>query len=623
MASPLQSDTCTALHEISEPVAGPPVSQLSFKPRLWFPTVILGAYWAFTLGSAAYEMHYFFRWISGMAAGVLATLALSTWWFRNKSISRPDRWTGFLVTLCGGIMAVLVCDKSYNWMTLGLYALPVVLTTATLWLWLAKLIAIPRSRVGLAIVVLATWSGFMVVRVDGVSGELKSEMHWRWTPRAEELFLAERRSHAGAVSDSSSRGGTLGPQVTLRSGDWSDFRGPRRDGVVRGTAIATDWEASPPKLIWKRRVGPAWSSVIIVGGRLFTQEQRGESEAVVCQNAETGDEIWAHEDPARFWEAVAGAGPRATPTFDSGRIYAQGATGILNCLDATTGELCWTRNIATESGAKLPIWGFSSSPLVVHGVVIAFAGGPEGQGLLAYHAESGEPAWCVAAGPGSYSSPQLASIGDSSQVLFLSDGGFVAVAPETGAVLWQYGTASPGAPISLQPLALDGSHVLIQSTADFGMAVIEVTGHGNDWEIKKQWATNQLKPSFNDFVVDGRYAFGFDGPIFTCFDLEMQKRRWKQGRYGYGQALLLGDQHLILVVTESGELVLLSANPDRLDELGRFQAIEGKTWNHLAFAHGRLYVRNAEQMACFELSQETPNPTTEEPEVAAGSEVTR
>jgi hypothetical protein len=170
--------------------------------------------------------------------------------------------------------------------------------------------------------------------------------------------------------------------------------------------------------------------------------------------------------------------------------------------------------------------------------------------------------------------------------------------------LWQFGGAAPGAPVSLQPLALDESHVLIQSAADFGMALVDVTRKDDTWETTKQWATNNLKPSFNDFVVDGRYAFGFDGPIFACFDLETQKRRWKQGRYGYGQAMLLADQHLLLVLAESGEVVLLSANPDRLDELGRFQAIEGKTWNHPAFARGRLYVRNAEEMACFDLRGE-------------------
>ncbi len=160
------------------------------------------------------------------------------------------------------------------------------------------------------------------------------------------------------------------------------MRGPTRDGVVTGITIATDWEKHPPRQIWKQRVGPAWSSFAIVGGRLYTQEQRGESEAVVCLDPDIGREIWAHEDAARFWDGQAGAGPRATPTFSDGKIYTLGATGILNCLDAATGAVAWSHDIVADSGAPLPMWGFASSPLVVDGVVIVYAGAAEKQGHL-------------------------------------------------------------------------------------------------------------------------------------------------------------------------------------------------------------------------------------------------
>jgi outer membrane protein assembly factor BamB len=610
MTPPSQPDTHAAPPENPDQAALQSLPATAAKPRLWFAVLVIAMYWALTLGSAAFEMHYFFRWISSMAAGLLANVTIAVWWLRNKSISRRDRLSGFIATAVGGIIAILVCDKSYNWLTLGLYSLPVVLTAGTLWLLLANRFSILPSRVGLALVVLATWGYFTLIRMDGVSGELKSAVHWRWIPSAEELFLAERQEKGGTGPDARSKRSTALQLLAIQPGDWPDFRGPHRDGVVHGTSIRTDWKTSPPKPVWKQRVGPGWSSMIVIGDRLFTQEQRGESEAIVCLDAATGSEIWAHQDKTRFWEAVAGAGPRATPTFADGRIYSQGATGILNCLDAATGELHWSRNTAAESGAKLPTWGFSSSPLVVDGIAIAFAGGPEGKGLLAYHIETGEPAWCAATGLGSYSSPQLASLDGNSQVLFLSDGGLIAVAPESGTVLWQSGGDAPGAPVSLQPLPLDESHILIQSAADFGMALIDVTRQGKTWETRKQWGTNNLKPSFNDFVVVERRAFGFDGPTFACFDLETQKRRWKQGRYGYGQVILLAEQRLLLVLTETGDVVLLSANPDRLDELGRFHAIDGKTWNHPALARGRLYVRNAEEMACFELA-----------EVAVGQEV--
>src|SRR5207249_3504980 len=137
--------------------------------------------------------------------------------------------------------------------------------------------------------------------------------------------------------------------------------------------------------------------------RVYTQEQRGELEAVVCRDAVSGGEIWGHLDGPRFTEAMAGAGPRATPTFAGGRIYAMTARGLLLCLDASSGEKVWQRDVAAESGAPLPIWGFCASPLVNRGHVIVFAGG-ETKGVLAYDAQSGAPAWTSPAGKVSYSS---------------------------------------------------------------------------------------------------------------------------------------------------------------------------------------------------------------------------
>jgi outer membrane protein assembly factor BamB len=569
---------------------------------------MLTLFWTTVFVSREIEMLTFVRFLSTMATSGILILAFTIWWFRRKGVSRVDRLFGFCVTLATGILAAVLCDKSFGPFGLLMFSLPCVFTTGTLWLLLARRIAFPRPQTGLAIVVALTWGYFTLIRSDGISGEQRSAIRWRWTPTAEELYLAQKLPTSTVAVAAASTGAESASAIdiaplVLSSGDWPSFRGPERDGVARGIEISTDWSAARPQLVWKQRVGPAWSSVIIVSDRLFTQEQRGEFEAVVCLDAKTGREIWAHQDYARFWESVAGAGPRATPTFDSGRIYTQGATGILNCLDATTGRLLWTRNIASESGAKLPMWGFSSSPLAAAGLVIAFAGGQNGQGLLAYRADSGEPVWAVATGQGSYSSPMLTSIGGQPQVLFLSDGGLIAVEAGSGQELWSWGSPAPGAPVSLQPHPLNDSQVLLASASDFGLALVEVSHKTGAWVTEKRWPSSALHPSFNDFVVCQRAAFGFDEAVFGCFDAETGKRRWKKGRYGHGQVLLLQDQGLLLVLAETGEVVLLRANPDKHEELCRFQAIEGKTWNHPAVAHSRLYVRNAEEMACYELAR--------------------
>jgi outer membrane protein assembly factor BamB len=367
--------------------------------------------------------------------------------------------------------------------------------------------------------------------------------------------------------------------------------------------IATDWDTARPKPLWRQRVGPGWSSVIVVSGRLFTQEQRRQKETVVCYDAARGKELWVHEDAVRFRETVSGAGPRATPSYADGCVYTLGATGILNCLDAATGKRKWSRDITAVAGAKVPLWGFSGSPLVVDGMVIVFAGGEGDKNLLAYRTTSGKLAWTAPAGKESYSSPQLALIAGKPQVLFLSDNGLTAVHPASGAVLWEHGVAMPGAPRAVQPHILDKGQLLVAHLVGTGVALIDVSQEKERWQVVQRWESHALKPEFPDFVVHQGHAYGFDAGIFCCIDAATGKRCWKEGRYGRGQVMLLADQSLLLVVSDKGQAILLAANPRRHEELGRFRALAGKTWNHPVIAHGRLYVRNTVEMACYELRQ--------------------
>jgi outer membrane protein assembly factor BamB len=394
--------------------------------------------------------------------------------------------------------------------------------------------------------------------------------------------------------------------LQVQPGDWPGFRGPNRDAIVRDVRLATDWDASPPQLVWKRLIGPAWSSIIVVGERLFTQEQRGSQEAVVCLDAGSGRTLWSHDDAARHEDVQGGAGPRATPTFAAGRLFALGATGILNCLDAATGERHWYRDLAADAETQVPMWGSSSSPLVVGDLVIVFAGGESDKTLLAYQTNSGQLAWSASAGKTSYSSPHLASVGGMSQVLFVSDQGLSAFDPASGAVRWHHSTpaGNPGVPRAIQPRVFARDGVLLDAGPDLGTALVEVSRSDTSWTATQRWLSRQLKPSFNDFVVHDQSLFGFDGRVFSCLDLQYGRRRWKDGRYGSGQVLLLEDQPLLVVVTEDGEVVLVAADADEHRELGRFQALKGKTWSHPALARGRLYLRNAQEIACYAVRAE-------------------
>jgi outer membrane protein assembly factor BamB len=364
--------------------------------------------------------------------------------------------------------------------------------------------------------------------------------------------------------------------------------------------IGTDWTASPPAELWRKRIGPGWSSFAVRGNLIYTQEQRGDSELVTCYSAATGKQVWAHRDKARFWESNAGAGPRATPAIAGGRVYTLGATGILNALDAASGAVAWSRNAAADTEVKVPEWGFAGSPLVVGDLVVAATAGR----LAAYDVATGARRWLGPAGKGGYSSPQLATIDGVEQILLLHGAGVMSVAPADGKLLWEH--AWPGDGI-VQPTVLPDGGVLIGSGSGYGsntvgMRRIAVAHGSGGWTTEERWTSAGLKPYYNDFVVHEGYAYGFDGSILACIDLQDGKRKWKGGRYGFGQVVLLREQGLLLVLSEQGELALVQATPEGHKELARRPAMDDKTWNHPVVAGGQLFVRNASEMVAFRLA---------------------
>jgi outer membrane protein assembly factor BamB len=582
-----------------------PSVEIAKRPRLWLPVVMVGLFWTFHLVARQMELPTFVRFLSTMAVSLALSLAFLLWWLFNRRIPRGERLIALAAALIGGLLVAPFCLETLGVWMLIFWAPPYVFTVWTAWLLIGLRASAWTRQFGVPIVLLLTWSAFTLIRFNGISGEQQAEFQWRWTPTAGELYLAERTRRQAEQGESRDDVSPSRP-LYVEPGDWPGFRGPNRDDVVRGVTIDADWRTHPPKQLWRQRVGPGWSSLAVVGDRLFTQEQRGGAEAVVCLDAATGREIWSHEDAVRFWESVGGEGPRATPTFAEGRIYALGATGILNCLDAAISERQWFRDIAADSGAKPPIWGFCSSPLVINGVVVVFAGGDGDKGLLAYRADTGEPAWTAEAGKTSYSSPQRAVLAGQEQILFWSDRGLTALDPALGKVVWRHDAAAPGAPRSLQPHVASPEQVLISSEGDLGTVFLDVKPGPDTWTISQRWRSKRLQPSFNDYVLHNGSIYGFDGALFCCVDLQTGARRWKEGRYGHGQVLLLADSSLLLVAAENGQVILLEANPDEHKELGRFQAIEGKTWNHPVVAGGRLYLRNGEEIACYELTPEPP-----------------
>jgi len=602
---------------------------ISRKPlRLWPGVVIVILQWLvrFVLPVVAPDTMEI-----GVLGGVAGGAAIVVWWLFFSRAPWSERLGAVGLMAAALFVTSLLAHESISTGAMGMLlyvmAIPVLCLAFVLWAVASRRLTGGLRWASMAATILLACGAWTLVRTGGFTADLDNDFAWRWTQTPEERLLAQAGDEPAAAPAAAAPPAeplaapagdapaavpgdaaapaeaptavaaaepVAAPAAAKTGADWPGFRGPERDGIVRGVRIETDWAKSPPAELWRKPIGPGWSSFAVRGNLLYTQEQRGEEEVVSCYNAATGEMVWRHGDAARFWESNGGAGPRGTPTLSNGRVYTLGATGILNVLDAANGAVVWSRNPAADTGTETPGWGFAGSPLVVGDVVIAAVAGK----LAAYDLETGEKRWFGPAGGDGYSSPHLVTIDGVEQVLLLSGSGAASVSPADGKLLWEH--PWPAGTRIVQPALTAEGDVLVG--AGDGLGRIAVAHGPGKWTVEERWQSNGLKPYFNDFVVHKGHAFGFDGNYLASIDLADGKRKWKGGRYGHGQLVLLPDQDLLLVLSEKGELALVGATPGQFTELARLPAIEGKTWNHPVLVGDTLLVRNDQEMAAFRLS---------------------
>lgn len=380
---------------------------------------------------------------------------------------------------------------------------------------------------------------------------------------------------------------------------WTDFRGPGRDGHYRERPVRTDWPTDGLTPMWKQPVGGGYASFVIARGRAFTIEQRGRDEVVAAYDVPTGRELWTNGWRALFSETLGGDGPRATPTWADGRVYALGGHGELRCLDEADGRVIWRTNILDENGARNLDWGMAASPLVVNDTLIVLPGGPNGHSVVAYYRHSGTIAWSALGDQQAYSSPMLVTLAGVRQLLVFSGSRLMGLTPDRGDLLWEYPWTTQFGVHAGQPLLIGDDRIFLSSGYGTGAAVVELTPSDGGLTVRETWRNNRMKNQFTSSVLHDGFIYGLDESILACLDASTGELEWKGGRYGYGQ-VLLANGHLI-VLTEDGDLALVRATPERHQEIVRFNVLSGKTWNHPAMADGYLWVRNGSEMAAFDL----------------------
>jgi outer membrane protein assembly factor BamB len=405
--------------------------------------------------------------------------------------------------------------------------------------------------------------------------------------------------------------------------DYPRFLGTGYWPEVSGAELAADWSANPPEEVWRREIGAGWSAFAIVGNYAFTQEQRGDQELVTCYRVDSGVPVWFHGDttrfdPADFQGGLGGIGPRATPTIHDGNVLTQGATGIVNCLDARTGNVRWSHDTAQEFAADVVVWGKSGSPLVVDGLVVVNVGAPNDpatrgdydSSLVAFDLESGSVRWAAGNRQASYASPVVATLAGERQIVVVNEGVVTSHRTADGLVLWEYpwAHAQDTNASASQPIPLPGDRLLLTKGYGVGASLLQVAqSDAGKWSVQPLWnppIKRLMKTKFTNSALRDGFVYGLDDVLLECMELETGAVQWKKRRqptFGYGQVLLVGGT--LLVLTESGELLMVEAMPDEYRELGSLQALDSAnvTWNTLAFAPPFLLVRNSREVACYRL----------------------
>jgi outer membrane protein assembly factor BamB len=438
------------------------------------------------------------------------------------------------------------------------------------------------------------------VRFDGFDGGMMPRFHLATTP----LPVPVDAKGIGEGVD----------LVTTTPDDFPQFMGPHRDNMIPNVRLATDWETSPPRLLWKQPIGEGWAGFAVVGNHAITIQQRGPEEWTTCHDLKTGALEWKNTLAGRHTNAVGGIGPRSTPTVEGGRVYVMHAIGTLRCLDGKDGKTLWEHDLVTEFGSNpgdetaQMSWGRSASPLIYENAVIVPAGGPGGDenvAIVAYDKVTGARLWQGGHRTPSYASPSLAVLGGVPQILLVSQDHIDSFDAKSGDHLWDVGwngSSSGNANVS-NARQIGPDRVFISKAYGIGAKLMQVTRPDGKWKIEPVWANNRtLKTKFSNVVVKDGFIYGLSESALECADVEKGKRRWSGSRFGYGQILGVGDE--LLVLSEEGEVVLVDLSPDEETIRCRFQALDsitGITWNPPALAGKYLVVRNAHQAACYEL----------------------
>jgi outer membrane protein assembly factor BamB len=438
---------------------------------------------------------------------------------------------------------------------------------------------------------------------------------------------ARARSRGGLVlaGDTDFRHRSPPPRPAPRkAADWPQWRGPDRDGVAPGTSLPSVWPREAPKPLWRRAVGQGQASPAVAAGRLFVMGRPdGTREVCWCLDAGSGKVLWSHAYDAPYTppDRRAGQGPKSTPTVDGDRVHMLGVAGMFHCFDVKSGKVVWKRDFRADywgvekdkwgDDAYWPCCGAATSPLVDGGRVIVSVGGPKAGAFVAFDRRDGKVVWKSLTDRSSYGSPVLATLAGVRQVVGFTGTRMVGLRADKGDLLWGHPFRTFSEQTVLTPVVwkglvvYGGAELLPDSEMDDRRVVRAVRVQKTDDKVVAPvvWENTDLKSYTASPVAFKGHLIGLSShrDQLVCLDLASGKTTWAQdGFSGHVSIVVAGDQ--LLVLTRTGELHVLEANPKKFVRKARWRlAVTDPVWSHLAVVGNRLYVKDANEVVCFEI----------------------
>jgi outer membrane protein assembly factor BamB len=379
------------------------------------------------------------------------------------------------------------------------------------------------------------------------------------------------------------------------SDDWPRWRGPNLDGISRESNWTAEWPQTGPKLLWTCEVGTGFSSIVVQGERAYTMGHVDENDVIYCLDVNNGETLWKHEYPSPLDDRDFEGGPTSTPTIDGDRLYALSRAGDLFCLNRMTGSVHWQIQVAEAAEVRVPGWGFSAPPLVVGNKLVLNVG--ESGAVL--DKSNGKIVWSSADKECGYASPVVITGASNRKVVFASARAFIGVDLETGKQLWSERWLTSFNCNAADPIIHD-SKMFVSSGYNRGAALFDLQNE----TPKLVWKTKELQNQLHSSLLYDNHLYGIDGdmddgPRLKCVEWSTGKVVWSVDELRPG-GLSIADGKL-LILTQSGELLVAPATPHSFSTVARGQVLQGKCWTVPVLANGRVYCRSVQgQVACVD-----------------------